>query len=156
MTLWEGLFVPNKKKPQYYLVSAEALPEIFIKVIKAKERLETGEAATVAEAVQAMGISRSAFYKYKDSVTPFLDMKSERIIIFNLLLKNKPGALSSVLSIFADWDANILTISQNVPVNGSATVSVTAEISGMKGRPEGLLEHIQSMDHIIKAEILAG
>jgi chorismate mutase len=81
MTLWEGLFVPNKKKPQYYLVSAEALPEIFIKVIKAKERLETGEAATVAEAVQAMGISRSAFYKYKDSVTPFLDMKSERIII---------------------------------------------------------------------------
>ncbi|NLO48847.1 MAG: ACT domain-containing protein [Clostridiales bacterium] len=148
--------MPETKNPQYYLVSADVLPDIFIKVIKAKEKLETGEAATVAEAVNALGISRSAFYKYKDSVTPFLDMKSERIVIFNLILKNKLGALSSVLSIFANWDANILTISQNVPVHGSANLSVTAEISGMKGRPEGLLQCINGLENIIKAEILAG
>lgn len=144
------------KNVQYYLVSVDVLPEIFLKVIEAKEKLETGEASTVAEAVNAVGISRSAFYKYKDSVTPFKDMKGERIVIFNLLLKNKPGALSGVLSIFASWDANILTISQNVPVNGCANVSVTAEISGMKGRPEGLLANISEKENVVKAEILAG
>ena len=144
------------KERRYYLVSADVLPEIFLKVLKAKEILETGEATTVAEAVNTVGISRSAFYKYKDSVTSFKDMKGERIVIFNLLLKNKPGALSAVLSIFACWDANILTISQNVPVNGCANVSVTAEISGMKGPPEGLLADINEQENIIKAEILAG
>lgn len=144
------------KNEQYFLVSVDVLPEIFLKVVEAKEKLETGEASTVAEAVGAVGISRSAFYKYKDSVTPFKDMKGERIVIFNLLLKNKPGVLSSVLSIFAEWDANILTISQNVPVNGCANVSVTAEISGMKGRPEGLLSSINGQKDVVKAEILAG
>ncbi|NLL38163.1 MAG: ACT domain-containing protein [Clostridiales bacterium] len=144
------------KNEQYYIVSAAVLPEIFLKVVEAKEKLETGEATTVAEAVSIVGISRSAFYKYKDSITPFKDMKGERIVIFNMLLKNKPGVLSGVLSIFADWDANILTISQNVPVNGCANVSVTAEISGMNGRPEGLLSNINEQKNVVKAEIMAG
>ncbi len=146
----------DMKSVQYFLVSVDVLPEIFLKVVEAKEKLEAGDASTVAEAVNSVGISRSAFYKYKDSVTPFKDMKGERIVIFNLLLKNKPGVLSEVLSIFAVWDANILTISQNVPVNGCANVSVTAEISGMRGRPEGLMSNINEQKNVVKAEILAG
>ena len=53
-------------KPKYYLVEASALPEVFVKVTEAKSLLETGEARTVAEAVDRAGLSRSAFYKYKD------------------------------------------------------------------------------------------
>ena len=95
---------------KFYLVSAEALPEIFIKVAEAKRMLQSGEVRTAGDAARAVGISRSAFYKYRDAVRPFNDMKTGRIITFYAMLKNNPGVLSNVLSIFAESGANILTI----------------------------------------------
>ena len=89
------------KTPSYFIVEAGALPEIFLKVAEAKRMLETGEADTVNRAVQRVGISRSAFYKYKDAVQPFNDMKAGHIITFYAMLKDNPGVLNNVLSIFA-------------------------------------------------------
>ena len=143
-------------KPGYYLVAADTLPEVFLKVSEAKELLETGDAKTVAEAVAAVGLSRSAFYKYKDKITPFLDMKSGRIITFSLNLRNKPGVLSSVLSIFANSGANILTINQSIPVSGSAAVTISAEVSSMEFTPEELIIRAKKLDGLRKIEILAG
>lgn len=143
-------------KPSFYIVAADTLPEVFLKVSEAKELLETGDAKTVAEAVAAAGISRSAFYKYKDKITPFLDMKSGRIITFNLTLRNKPGVLSSVLSIFANSGANILTINQSIPVSGCAAVTISAEVSGMEGTPEELVLRARKLEGLRKIEILAG
>ena len=85
---------------KYYIVAASALPEIFVKVAEAKRMMQTGEADTVGEATRLVGISRSAFYKYKDSVQPFNDMKTGHIITFYAMLKDNPGVLSNVLSIF--------------------------------------------------------
>ena len=143
-------------KPGFYLVAADTLPEVFLKVSEAKELLETGDAKTVGEAVSTVGISRSAFYKYKDKIAPFLDMKSGRIITFSLTLRNKPGVLSSVLSIFANSGANILTINQSIPVSGCATVTISAEVSGMEGTPEELVLRARTLDGLRKMEILAG
>ena len=100
------------KTIKYYIVAADALPEIFIKVAEAKRMMQTGEVDTVGEATKRAGISRSAFYKYKDSVQPFNDMKSEHIITFYAMLKDTAGVLSRVLSVFASSGANILTINQ--------------------------------------------
>ena len=79
---------------RYYIVAADALPEIFVKVAEAKRMMQTGEAATVGAATRLAGISRSAFYKYKDSVQPFNDMKAEHIITFYGMLKDNTGVLS--------------------------------------------------------------
>ncbi len=106
------------KLPQYFIVDADALPEIFLKVAEAKRLLETGESGTVNQAARRVGISRSAFYKYKDSLRPFNDMLNGRIITFQILLKNEPGVLSAVLNIFARSGANILTINQSIPAGG--------------------------------------
>ena len=106
------------EKKKYYLVSAEALPEVFIKVAEAKRMLQVGEADTVGEAARLVGISRSAFYKYKDAVQPFQNMRAGHIITFYALLKDIPGVLSNYLSIFANSGANILTINQTIPTNG--------------------------------------
>lgn len=106
------------KKTKFYLVAADALPEIFLKVAEAKRMLHAGEVSTAGEAARQVGISRSAFYKYRDSVQPFNDMKTGRIITFYALLKDNPGVLSNVLSIFAGSGANILTINQSIPTNG--------------------------------------
>ena len=141
---------------RYYIVAAEALPEIFVKVAEAKRMMQTGEAATVGAATRMAGISRSAFYKYKDSVQPFNDMKSEQIITFYGMLKDNTGVLSRVLSVFATSGANILTINQSIPTNGCAAVTISAETSGMAETLEQLLSDVAAVEGVVKFEVLAG
>ena len=144
------------KAPNYYIVDADALPEIFRKVVEARRLLDTGEAETVNQAVRVTGISRSAFYKYKDAVRPFQDMLHGRIVTFQMMLKDQPGILSQVLNLFADSGANILTINQGIPVNGCAVVTANVETSGLRGTLQELLERIDQAEGVLRAEILAG
>ena len=141
---------------KYYIVAAEALPEIFIKVAEAKRLLSTGEAATVNEATRMTDISRSAFYKYRDSVMPFQNMMNGRIITFQLLLHDQPGMLSEILTIFADRKANIMTINSIVPTNGTAVVTISAETMDLTVELEELLRQLRVSPGVIKAEVLAG
>ena len=144
------------KAPNYYIVDAEALPEIFRKVVDARRMLDTGEAETVNQAVQLAGISRSAFYKYKDAVRPFQDMLHGRIVTFQIMLKDEPGILSHVLNLFAGSGANILTINQGIPINGCAVVTVNAETSGLEGSLQELLARPNGAAGVLRGEILAG
>lgn len=144
------------KPVKYYLVAAEALPEVFIKVAEAKRMMQSGEVDTVGAATKMVGISRSAFYKYKDSVQPFNDMKSEHIITFYAMLKDTAGVLSRVLSVFAASGANILTINQSIPTNGCAALTISAETSDMEESLEQLLGQVANLEGVVKFEILAG
>ena len=116
------------KTPNYYIVEADALPEIFRKVVEARRMLQTGEADTVGAATKQVGISRSAFYKYRDAVRPFQDMLHGRIVTFQIMMKDEPGILSQVLNFFADSGANILTINQNLPADGVAPVTIALKL----------------------------
>ena len=143
-------------KSKLYLVDSSVLPEIFTKVTEAKELLETGEAATVADAVNAVGISRSAFYKYRDSVQPFQKMNVSRVITFQFVLHDEPGVLSAILSTYATQGANILTINSITPSNGCALVTISAETMELTVQLEELLQNMRNNKNVIKAEILAG
>ena len=143
-------------KPKFYLVEASILPEIFIKVTEAKALLEAGEAATVAEAVARVGLSRSAYYKYKDAISPFQDMKRGHIITFHMILRDQMGVLSSVLSIFAESGANILTINQSIPTGSTAVVTISAVTEGMEMTTEELMNRIEGIKGVLKIEALAG
>ena len=132
------------------------MPEIYRKVAQAKNLLETGEETTVNAASKAVGISRSAFYKYKDAVRPFHDMLQGRIVTMQMLLRDEPGALSGVLNALADTGVNVLTINQNLPVNGCAVVTITAETSRLEGSMEDLLRACKEAVGVVKCEILAG
>ncbi len=142
--------------PKYYIVEASALPEVFIKVAEAKRLLSTGEAATVNDATKLTGISRSAFYKYRDSVLPFRHMATGRVVTFQLMIHDEPGALSVILAIFADHHANIMTINSIVPTNGCAVVTISAETMNISMSLEDLLRQLRLTDGVIKAEIIAG
>ena len=144
-----------EQSPKYYIVEASALPEIFQKVAEAKRMLETGETDKVNVAAQAVGISRSAFYKYRDAVRPFNDMKTGRIITFYTMLKNNPGVLSNVLSIFAGSGANILTINQSIPTNGCAAVTISAETSEMQESIEEMMARALALEGVVRFDILA-
>ena len=143
-------------KPKYYIVEASALPEVFLKVAEAKRLLSTGEASTVNDATKATGISRSAFYKYRDAVMPFQNMMTGRIITFQFLLHDEPGMLSSILTMFAQFGANILTINSIIPTNSCALVTISAETTDMTVSLEELLVQLGATPGVIKAEVLAG
>ena len=144
------------QQPKYYLVEATALPEIFLKVAEAKRMLQTGEVSTVHDAAKMMDISRSAFYKYRDSIFPFQNMMAGRIITFQMILRDMPGLLSSILTIFAQCGANILTINQTIPTNGCASVTVSAETGELLLPLEELLRKLRSTTGVVRAEVLAG
>ena len=143
-------------KPKYYIVEATALPEIFLKVAEAKRLLSTGEAKTVNDATRMMDISRSAFYKYRDSVLPFENMMAGRIVTFQLLLHDEPGLLSEILTVFADSRANIQTINSIVPTNGTAVVTISAETMDLVIPLEEMISRLGAKHGVIKAEVLAG
>lgn len=132
------------------------MPEIFRKVAEAKRLLETGEETTVNGAARAVGISRSAFYKYKDAVRPFNDMLHGRIVTFQTLLRDEPGILSGVLNVFAGTGGNILTINQNIPANGCAVVTIAVETTTVRTSPEEMLAAVSTAPGVLKCEILAG
>ena len=143
-------------KPKYYIVEASALPEVFLKVAEAKRLLSTGEAATVNEATKITGISRSAFYKYRDAVLPFQNMMTGRIITFQMLLHDEVGLLSKILDIFTEAKANIITINSIVPTNGTAVVTISAETMDLTVALEDLLHSLGEKRGVVKAEVLAG
>ena len=142
--------------PKYYIVEAAALPEIFQKVAEAKRMLETGETDKVNVAAQAVGISRSAFYKYRDAIAPFQNLMAGRIITFQIMLKDKAGILSEILTIFANCGANILTINQSIPTGGRAKVTISAETSNLNCNIEALTQQIAERTGVVKADCVAG
>ena len=145
-----------KNTPKYFIVEAAALPEVFLKVAEAKRLIATGQASTVNEATKMTGISRSAFYKYRDSVQPFQKMNVSRVITFQFVLHDEPGVLSAILSTYATKGANILTINSITPSNGCALVTISAETTEMSVSLDELLRMLTATSGVIKAEILAG
>ena len=143
-------------KPKYYLVEASALPEVFVKVTEAKSLLETGEARTVAEAVERVDLSRSAYYKYKDCIAPFRDMKRDTIMTFHIKLHDKPGTLASVLSNFTESGANILTINQSIPANGVALVTISISTETFVISTEELMSRLSAVAGVADVELMAG
>ena len=144
------------EKNKFYIVEASALPEVFLKVAEVKRLLSTGEAATVNDATKMVGISRSAFYKYRDAIMPFQNMMTGRVITFQFTLQDQQGLLSLVMKLFAEAGANIQTINSVSPSNGCAFLTITAETAGLSVSLEELLRRLEDVSGVIRAEILAG
>ena len=118
-------------KQKYYIVERSKLPEVFVKVVEAKRLLQSGKAKTVNDAVERVGLSRSAFYKYRDSVNPFYELATDRIITFTISLDDEPGVLSGILNQFARC------------------------MGESRARLETLIRKIRTLEGVIKFDILA-
>ena len=132
------------------------LPDVFLRVCEAKELLARGTVRTVAEATARAGISRSAYYKYKDSITPFRDVRRDRIVTMSLITQDRPGALSSVLTLFAEAGANILTINQSIPTNGVGVVTISFTAEDLRSGLDELRERLSALPTVVDLSVLAG
>lgn len=139
---------------RYYLVREDILPEALVKTVRAKELLARGEAATVQEAVERAGLSRSAFYKYKDGIHPLDRLDRERIVTISMDLEHKTGVLSRVLALMAQMDGNVLTINQTIPLQGQANVVITVDTSKMGDRIADVIRSLNGLDGVNRASII--
>ncbi len=116
------------EQSKFLLVDMSVLPEVFSKVVDAKRYMAQGKVKSYSDAAKMAGISRSAFYKYKDKVYPYENNSVQRVLTLNLMLVDEPGILSSLISELYRIGANIVTINQNIPVDSVAPVSVSLRI----------------------------
>ncbi|WP_093688737.1 MULTISPECIES: ACT domain-containing protein [Sporomusaceae] len=142
------------QKSAFYLVREEILPEAIKKTIKVKELLKRGEAKTINEAVEKMGLSRSAYYKYKDFVFPFYEASKEKIVTIALLLEHKPGVLSRVLNTIAGDRGSVLTINQGIPLQGVANATISIETADLAVDLEALLDKLRMVEGVKRLELL--
>lgn len=140
---------------KYYVVTKKAVPDVLLRVVEAKRLLESEKVPTIQEAVDAVGISRSSFYKYKDDIFQFHDNTQGTILTLTFQMDDEPGLLSDVLKIIAEYHANILTIHQSIPINGIASLSLSVQILQNTGDISKMLEQLEEQKGVHHVKILA-
>ena len=140
---------------KYFVVKQKAIPEVLLKVEEAKRLLESEKVLTIQEAVDAVGISRSSFYKYKDDIFPFHDNSQGTTITLTFQMDDEPGILSDVLKIIAEYRANILTIHQSIPINGIASLTLSIQVLQTTGDISRMIEQLEGQPSVHHVKILA-
>ena len=140
---------------KYFVVKQKAIPEVLLKVVEAKRLLESEKFLTIQEAVDAVGISRSSFYKYKDDIFPFHDNSQGTTITLTFQMDDEPGILSDVLKIIAEYRANILTIHQSIPINGIASLTLSIQVLQTTGDISRMIEQLEGQTSVHHVKILA-
>ena len=144
-----------REDKKFYIVDKSVLPEIFLKVMDVKNLLESGREKTVQDAVSSVGISRSAFYKYRDAIFPLYENTRGKTVTFGVNLDDTKGVLSSVLNLIAAAGANILPINQNIPINKIANVTITIETNAMDSDIGFLMNSVENIQGVISLNIIA-
>ncbi len=145
-----------RKDSNFYLVDNSVLPEIFSKVIMVKEILARGHEKSINSAVNRVGISRSAFYKYKDFVFPFYELSQGKVMTILFTVEHMAGVLSDILNKIASVQGNVLSINQNLPINGMAHITISVDTQSMTTEIKSLMDELKAINGIMSHEILAG
>ncbi len=147
--------MPKKElNEKFYLVREDVLPEAMQKTLEAKQLLERGHAGSVWEAVRSVDLSRSAFYKYRDTVFPFHTVVKEKIITLFFHLEDRSGTLSQLLGLVATCGGNILTIHQTIPLQGRANVTLSLNVTDMNVPLDEMLNRLKKLEFVEKVEVL--
>lgn len=140
---------------KYYIINKNVLPSVFEKVVYAKKLLYSNKCKTVNEATKLAGISRSAFYKYKDDVSVYVENSGQHILTLNLILSDHKGLLSGLLTLLSNYGASILTINQNIPSDDIAPVSVSMTTQDLTCTVDELIDAISDTDGILKVDVVS-
>jgi chorismate mutase len=149
-----GEGVMAKKEEQFYLIREDLLPEAMRKTLDAKALIERGKADSVADAVQMVDLSRSAFYKYRDGIFPFYTIVKEKIVTLFFHLEDHSGTLSQLLALVAKAGCNVLSIHQTIPLQGKANVTLSLNTSEIRVEFHELLNELKRLEFVEKVEVL--
>ncbi|MBR5512356.1 MAG: ACT domain-containing protein [Ruminococcus sp.] len=142
-------------KSQLIVVDAHILPDVFTKVLEVKKLMARKDEKSFASACKRIGISRSAYYKYKDSVYSYDELFNRKIVNLYMLLNDKPGVLSSVLVFLNSINANIMTVNQSIPVDGAAAVNISIRLTTEIHEEIKSLNSISDLDGVLEVKVLS-
>ena len=140
---------------KYYVIKKKAVPEVLLKVLEVQKLLDAEQAKSIQEATETVGISRSSYYKYKDDIFHLHASKKGRNITFVIEVEDQPGVMATVLQVFANYKANILTIHQSIPINGKGVLTVSVDIVDMETDVSAMIESVEKLDNITYVKIIA-
>ncbi len=143
------------KKSQLIVADARILPDVFTKVLDVKKLMAQKGEKSFASACKRIGISRSAYYKYKDYIFSYEELFTRRIVNMYLLLSDSPGVLSSALAFLHELNANILTVNQSIPVDGAAAVNISIRLTGESEEEMLRLNSITELNGVLEVKILS-
>ena len=144
------------QRSQLIVVDASVLPAVISKVLEVKKLLASKQEKSSAAACKRVGISRSAYYKYKDRVHSYEDKLTQRIVYLHTVLQDEPGVLSNVLAALYDRSANILTVNQDIPTDGVAEATISVRLTGDACAPHDLGEELCAIEGVVDVRILSG
>ena len=140
---------------EYLIVEKSALPDYFVKVVEARRLLESGACQQVIDAVRAVGISRSAYYKYKDRILEPSQLSVGRKASLMLTLNHEAGVLSKVLAAISQCNANVLTITQSLPIHGKASIMLSIDLSQLTRSMDALVSSLDALEGVESVRLLA-
>ena len=139
----------------YLLIHKDILPDYYEKVLAVRRMLENGKEKDVSHAVKLAGISRSTYYKYKDYILEPTELDSGRKAVLSMLLDHEPGVLSTLLTRISEKGGSVLTINQNMPIHGKASVTIGLNVSEMNAGTDELVEAVASVPGVDNARLVA-
>ena len=139
----------------YLIVEKSALPDYFIKVVEARQLLESGVYSQVIDAVNAAGISRSTYYKYKDKILEPSQLTVGRKASLMLQLNHRAGMLSKVMGTLSGCNANILTITQSLPIRGKASIMLSIDLSQLSRGIDDMVDELSGIEGVEQVRLLA-
>lgn len=140
---------------QFYLVREDVLTESMLKMLEAKRLLASGEERTIQEATKRVGLSRSAYYKYKDTVFPFESIARERVLTIFIQLEDRKGSLATILRIISEAKCNVLTIHQTIPVQGRANITLSLDVTEMQIKMEEFMQRLKAPNFIDSVHLIS-
>lgn len=143
-------------KSHLIVVDSSVLPEVILKVLQVKKMLAGKEAKSSAAACKIIGISRSAYYKYRDCVYSYEEKLTQKIITLHMILRDEPGVLSSVLVSLHSLNANILTVNQSIPIDSTASVTISLRLNESFDEAIAMKSIIAELKGVVEIQLLSG
>ena len=140
---------------RFYLVREDVLTESMLKTIEVKKLLASGEASTIQNAVKKVGLSRSAFYKYRDTVFPFESIARERVLTIFIQLEDRKGSLATLMEVVSNAKCNVLTIHQTIPVQARASITLSLDVTKMEIKMEAFIQKLKAPDFVETVSVIS-
>lgn len=137
------------------VIDSRVIPDVFVKVLEVKKTVANKEARSLAAACKQAGISRSAYYKYKDYVFLYDEKLTQKIITLYAVLQDKPGVLANVLSVIHSSEANVMTLNQSIPVDGVAAITISLKLNSGKYNEDDIKSSVKSVNGVVDVRILS-
>ena len=146
----------NNDYKKFYLIREDVLPESVVKTLKIKDALKNNPELSIYEAVKLFDLSRSAFYKYRETIFPVDEkMLDHREFTLILYVNDIVGMLAQVLNTVSKLQLSVLTIHQSVPMEEKATITLSLSAKDITISIDEIIKALRNIEHVSKVELIS-